>query len=204
MRRVVKIGRTDLDALLRSLLHDPRRESGIPLCHIVPVRWRQILRAAFARFFRSRIHVSIVLADILLILCEPIDHFGILSVPWIRAALVLLLIYEAVYFLADILYHMAFYRTYFYDIREQSIVIRSGVLCKHELTLPLKSITDVYLDQDFFGRLLGLCDLHVSSPTNTSGRFAHMLGIDRLGAQSLRLALLESIQRQKVMALSRA
>ncbi len=191
----MQVGRPDEAENLSRIVGDAGRESGIPLCTVVPIRWRQVMRTALARFFRSRIHVAIVVVDIILVLLEERDTFGVLSYPPIKAGLILLLMYEAIYFLIDVFYHTMFYRTYFFDIREKSLVVRRGVLCKHELTLPLSRITDVYLDQDFWGRVLNVCDLHVSSPTSTSGRFAHIPGIDRKGAVSLRTVLLGFINQ---------
>ena len=116
-----------------------------------------------------------------------------LNLPPVHAAMILILLLEGVLFTCDLLYQVLYYRTYFYDIREESVVIRRGVLCKREVTLPLARITDVYLDQDLVGRMLGLYDLHLSSPTTTSGTFAHMVGIDRTGAHWLRKTILELI-----------
>ena len=181
---------------LSQIVGDPGREDGIPVCAVIPIRWRQVMRAALARFFRSRVHVAIVLIDIFLLLLESRDTLGVLSLPPIRAGLILLLMYESIFFTCDLFYHTLFYKTYFFDIREQSLIVRHGVLCKRELTLPLARITDVYLDQDFWGRVLGVCDLHVSSPTSASGRFAHIPGIDREGAQAFRVTLLSFINRK--------
>jgi len=180
---------------LSKIVGDAGREGGIPVCSVVPIRWRQVMRAALARFFRSRIHVTIVAVDIFLLLLETRDTLGVLSLPPIRAGMVLLLMYESIFFTCDVFYQTMFYKTYFFDIREKSLIVRRGVLCKHELTLPLARITDVYLDQDFWGRLLNVCDLHVSSPTSASGRFAHIPGIDREGALSFRMTLLNFINK---------
>jgi membrane protein YdbS with pleckstrin-like domain len=166
-----------------------------PLCWTVPIRWRQIFRASMERFVRTRTHLAVILADVLLLLLEGRDTYGILSVPAIRAVLVFSLIGEGVLFLWDLSYQILFYRSYFYDIRDESVVIRRGVICKHEISLPLARITDVYLEQDVLSRLLGLYDLHLSSPTAQSGKVAHMVGIDREGAMSLRRMILELIQR---------
>ncbi|MFN8391171.1 MAG: PH domain-containing protein [Bdellovibrionota bacterium] len=182
---------------LKYLGRNLTRGAKVPLCWVVPIRWRQIVRASIARFFNSRIHTGLILTDLTLIFIKPWDSFGLLDIPQVHAALVLLLLYELLLFLCDLVYQIIYYRTYFYDIREseQSVVIRRGVLCKTEITLPLARITDVYLEQDFISRLLGLYDLHLSSPTRTSGRVAHMVGIDHEGAHSLRQTLLGMINR---------
>lgn len=166
-----------------------------PVCWTIPIRWRQVFRASFARFFLSRFHAPLIIGDICLLTLKHFDTFGILDAEPVHAFMVLLLVVEALLFTFDMLYQILYYRTYFYDIRDNSVVIRRGVLCKKELTLPLARITDVYLDQDIVGRMLGLYDLHLSSPTATSGRFAHMVGIDRRGAHLLRKTLLELIDK---------
>ena len=173
-----------------------------PVCWVIPIRWRQIFRASFARFFRTRRHSGLVLGDLALIALEPWDKFGVLSYPPLHALLVLLLVAEGVLFVADLLYQILYYRTYFYDIREESVVIRRGVICKHELTLPLVRITDVYLDQDLTARMLGLYDLHLSSPTRQSGKVAHMAGIDREGALTLKHAILQRINQADSISFS--
>lgn len=167
----------------------------LPLSRVFPIRFRQILRASVARFFRSKSHASVVLGDAGLMLYEHWDKFGILQYPLLRTVLVFILVYEGAYILCDLLYNILYYRTYFYDIRNEGFVVRRGILWKHELTIPLFCITDIYLDQDFFARLLGLYDLHLSSPTRASGRIAHMAGIDRNSAICIRQILLEKIGR---------
>ncbi len=185
----------DPTAALQSILADPARETGISVSQVVPIRRRQILRASVARLFRSRFHISIILADLLLLSVGSLDTFGILSEPRVRLGLMLLLAYEAIYFSLDLFYQTLFVKTYLFDIRERSLVIRRGVVCKQELSLPLIRITDVFLDQDIWGRLLGICDLHVSTPTTISGRRAHIVGIDVPGANALKEALLRLINR---------
>ena len=88
-----------------------------------------------------------------------------------------------------------YYVSYFYDIDGPNFVIRKGIVAKREVTLPFSRITDVYLDQDVLDVFFGLYDLHISTPTAESGRFAHIDGLDRRGATQLRELVLARIQQ---------
>jgi hypothetical protein len=41
--------------------------------------------------------------------------------------------------------------------------------------------------------VFGLYDVHMSTPTESSGQFAHIDGVDKAGSQQLRALLLERI-----------
>lgn len=88
-----------------------------------------------------------------------------------------------------------YYVSYFYDIDGPNFVIKKGIVAKREVTLPFSRITDVYLDQDVLDVFFGLYDLHISTPTAESGRFAHIDGLDRRGATQLRELILARIQQ---------
>lgn len=88
-----------------------------------------------------------------------------------------------------------YFVSYFYDIDGPNFVIRKGIVAKREVTLPFSRITDVYLDQDVLDVFFGLYDLHISTPTAESGRFAHIDGLDRRGATQLRELVLARIQQ---------
>ena len=90
-------------------------------------------------------------------------------------------------------YQWLYYAAYFYDADDRNIVIRKGVVAKKEITLPFSKITDVYVDQDLMDVVFGLYDVHMSTPTESSGQFAHIDGVDKAGSQQLRALLLERI-----------
>lgn len=92
-----------------------------------------------------------------------------------------------------LLYQYVYYRRYFYDSDEARLTIRKGVLAQTEATLPYSRITDVYVDQDLLDVLFGLYDVHISTPTEQSGRFAHIDGVNRRGATELKKLILEKI-----------
>ena len=88
-------------------------------------------------------------------------------------------------------YQIIYYFTYYYDTDGKNIIIRKGVVAKREITLPYTKITDVYVDQDVLDVMFGLFDLHISTPTAESGRFAHIDGLNRTDAYALRGLILE-------------
>ena len=93
------------------------------------------------------------------------------------------------------LYQYFYFKRYFYDIDENNIVIRKGVITQKEITLPFSRITDVYVDQDFFDVLFGIYDVHISTPTQESGLFAHIDGIDKKGSEQLKKMILDKINK---------
>jgi membrane protein YdbS with pleckstrin-like domain len=82
---------------------------------------------------------------------------------------------------------------YFYDMDASNIVIRKGVFAQKEITLPFSRITDVYVDQDVLDAVFGLYDVHISTPTQQSGAFAHIDGVDKAGSQLLRTMILDGM-----------
>lgn len=91
------------------------------------------------------------------------------------------------------IYQMLYFKRYFYDIDGKNIVIRKGVIAQKEITLPFSRITDVYVDRDLLDVLFGLYDVHISTPTEESGRFAHIDGVDKEGSRQLRQMILDNI-----------
>ena len=93
-------------------------------------------------------------------------------------------------------YQYYYWKRYFYDVDERNIVIRKGVIAQKEITLPFNRVTDVYVDQDLFDAIFGLYDVHISTPTEESGQFAHIDGVDKEGSRQLRQMILERINRE--------
>lgn len=90
-------------------------------------------------------------------------------------------------------YQYLYFKRYFYDIAGKDIVIAKGVLARKEITLPFSRITDVYVDQDILDAAFGLYDVHISTPTEQSGLFAHIDGVDKEGSQQLRRMILDRL-----------
>ena len=92
-------------------------------------------------------------------------------------------------------YQILYFISYFYDVDENNFVIRKGVLTKREITLPFSKITDVYVDQDLTDVALGLYDVHISTPTVESGKFAHIDGLNKTGSAKLRKLILDAVNK---------
>ena len=92
-------------------------------------------------------------------------------------------------------YELLYFLSYFYDMDEFNVVIRKGVISKKEVNLPFNRITDVYVDQDLLDVGLGLYDVHISTPTQESGEFAHIDGLNRSGAMKLKQMILERVNQ---------
>jgi len=91
------------------------------------------------------------------------------------------------------LWHVLYFRRYFYDADALTITIRKGVIAQKEVTLPFSQVTDVYLDQDIFDVLFGLYDIHISTATQESGQEAHIDGVCRKDAMELKELILNGI-----------
>ena len=164
-----------------------------------PIRRRKILKKSFVKVARLLLFAGAVttfffyLADTFTVddsaffaLVEA--HRGQLLSVW-ALIVALLLLYHP-------LYQYLYFRSYFYDIDERNVIIRKGIISKRELTLPLMKITDVSVDQDIFDVLLGLYDVHISTPTVDSGKFAHIDGVAKDGALALKNLILERIHHE--------
>jgi membrane protein YdbS with pleckstrin-like domain len=91
-------------------------------------------------------------------------------------------------------YQYWYYKTYFYNITDEYLIIHKGIIAPQEVTLPLKRIQDVYVDQDILDQLFGLYDVHFSSATATSGQKAHIDGLEKEVAEKFREFILHKIK----------
>ena len=85
---------------------------------------------------------------------------------------------------------------YFYDLTNDFIVIRKGVLTPKEINVPYERVQDIYKDQDILDRIFGLYDVHISSATISSGLSAHIDGVEKPAAEGLRDLLLKTVQNK--------
>jgi len=167
----------------------------LPLRKLIPLRRRKILKKSLGSALVVFVVGGVLTAiGYLLLRYMPVPqsaqnavHFGI--VVWF-AFLGALMFYRMVY-------QYLYYLTYFYDANDQILVIRKGVIAKTEINVPFKRITDVYVDQDIPDVLLGIYDVHISTPTQESGNFAHIDGVNREGAYRLRAMILERIHKEE-------
>ncbi len=92
-------------------------------------------------------------------------------------------------------YQTQYYEKYYYDLREDFLVIKKGVFAPRETTLPYEKLQDVYIDQDLLDRAFSLWDLHVSTATAASGWEAHIDGLNRENAERVRDLLLQRMKK---------
>lgn len=94
------------------------------------------------------------------------------------------------------IYQKLYFESYFYDLTEDFIIFRKGVVTPHEITIPYERIQDVYVDQDLFDRFFNIYDVHLSTATYTSGIAAHIDGVEKPAADGLRSLLLQTITKK--------
>lgn len=80
-------------------------------------------------------------------------------------------------FVGKLLYETLYRAHYHYGIEAGHLVISKGIILKMRGSFPLSRITDVYLDRSLSDFFFGLYNLHVSTPTTHSGRFARIDGL---------------------------
>ncbi|MFH1448270.1 MAG: PH domain-containing protein, partial [Candidatus Micrarchaeota archaeon] len=100
-------------------------------------------------------------------------------------------------------YHLQYFKSYFYDLTDEGMVTSKGVFGTHKVIVPPEKVQDVYLDQDFFDRVFGLWNLHVSSATGTSGAEAHIDGVSEENAREMRKILMSAFTKEEAEASSR-
>lgn len=162
-------------------------DAGMNLRQIIPLQPRKIIKKTFWGLIvvvTGWVCCSVLLWQFVL----PSLNAEETRTVWTSWALVLLMLV-----LWRSGYQMLYFLTYHYTVDSKNISIRKGVLAKKEITLPFSKVTDVYIDQDLLDVVFGLYDLHISTPTEQSGKVAHIDGIDKRGAVQLRNLLLEKI-----------
>lgn len=106
-------------------------------------------------------------------------------------ALLVLLFFIPFYF-----YQLWYYKTYFYDLTDDFVIIKKGPIAPQEITIPYERIQDIYIEQDLFDRFFGLYDVHISSATLTSEGLAHIDGVNKDSAQALRALILKKVKEK--------
>jgi len=163
---------------------------GRTLRQIIPLRLRKILK----KCLWSVLGIIVVWCAASYFVLAHIGKYEsdgsgkMLWVAWVLLLFVLLAMRMA--------YQFIYLLMYGYDVDEQGVRIKKGVVAKVEVTLPFSKITDVYVDQDVPDVLLGLYDVHISSPTVQSGQYAHIDGVDRHGAAIIKQLILQRIRQQ--------
>lgn len=114
---------------------------------------------------------------------------GIIWGIWGAAALIIV-----IQLVAKAFYFQAYIRRYYYDCNENFVTIKKGVFAPTEIHVQYQRIQDVYVDQDFIDRIMGLYDVHIASATVTSGIEAHIDGVEQEAADGIKQFLLDKIK----------
>lgn len=167
-----------------------------PLCELVPLsRWK-IIKKSIPRASR----MLLAAAMLLVLSCLVVFGFPDVAPGYAQSflaqqemAVALLCVVTVLWLISFPFYQYLYWRSYYYDVDDDTIRIRKGVIAKREAILPYSRITDVYLDRDIADVVFGLYDLHISTPTVESGKFAHIDGLRKDGAEKIRDLLLRKI-----------
>lgn len=92
------------------------------------------------------------------------------------------------------LYVKYYIKTYYYSDDNDFLTIKKGVFAPTEIHVQYLKIQDVYVDQDILDRIMGLYDVHISSATYSSGMEAHIDGLEKTAANSIKDLLLGKIK----------
>ena len=83
---------------------------------------------------------------------------------------------------------------YDYKVDHGHFFLSKGIFLKHKGSFPLSRITDIYTDRSVLDFVFGLWNVHVSTPTSSSGEFAHICGLTEKNAVALQRRLSELVQ----------
>lgn len=93
-------------------------------------------------------------------------------------------------------YQIWYFQTYFYEVADDFIIIKKGVITPREINIPYERIQDVYMDQYIFDRIFKLYNIHLSSATASSGIEAHIDGLEQEAGEALKKVILEKINEK--------
>jgi membrane protein YdbS with pleckstrin-like domain len=148
---------------------------------------------------------DIIISPVIFIILLVAGPIAAPYLPWTPSLTVISLNIIAFMFLSSCplvyLYQVWYFQVYFYDLTDDFIIIKKGLLTPKEITIPYERVQDVYVDQDILDRILGLYDVHLSSATISSGIEAHIDGVKKESADGLRQMILgkvsEKIKKEK-------
>ena len=165
----------------------------------IPLRRRKILKKSLLKIVITSVVAAIITLGLVLLLDYLVNNVGSGARELLEdkgdGILIAWFVLIGILICTSPFYQYLYFRKYFYDVDEQNLIIRKGVIATREITLSFKKITDVYVDQDIFDWIFGLYDVHISTPTAESGKFAHIDGVDKAGAQEIKKLILEHLNR---------
>lgn len=102
------------------------------------------------------------------------------------------------YLMGNVIYQVFYFRYYFYNITADSLIIKKGVISRGEIVINYEKIQNVFVDQDFWDRLLSIYDVHVATADSQSILMAHIDGVSRENSEQLRTLLLDNMKTRKL------
>ena len=165
----------------------------------VPLRYRKIIKKSIGQFFKILVFATVATLVFFFIydtIAGGNSHASAVLRDREDSVMAFWMLCMGLWVLWGPFYQYLYFVSYFYDMDDKNVVIRKGVMVKKEIILPFSKITDVYVDQDAADVVLALYDVHISTPTVSSGEFAHIDGVDRKGASQLRQQILERINKE--------
>ena len=88
-------------------------------------------------------------------------------------------------------YEQLYYKTYYYDLLPDMLIIRKGVWMPREIRIPYSKIQNVYVDRNLFDVIYGLYDVHLATADTSSQFYAHIDGVNEKNAATLRELILK-------------
>lgn len=99
--------------------------------------------------------------------------------------------------LLKLLYEIFYYKFYFYDLKDNQMIIRKGVIGRTEIATQYNRVQNVFVDQDFLDRIFGLYDVQIITAgleVASTHPLNHIDGVNRQNAYTLRDTLLQKTQ----------
>ncbi|MEM4296699.1 MAG: PH domain-containing protein [Candidatus Anstonellales archaeon] len=160
-------------------------------CVKIPLHKNKIIKKTISTFLYYGILIPMLLSTVFIALIQFIN----INANFVYTTGAFCLIFYFVLLLFSYWYSKLYYKTYYYNIKEDSIIIRKGVWFKSQISFPYYRIQDVYIDQDVLDKLFGLYDVHLATAAETSAPLAHIDGLNEENATKIRDLLLEKIKK---------
>ena len=169
-------------------------------CNVCPLDPRKIIKKSFGSIV-SIIVISILFASLFIQFTHELnnppspvleeDFQSFMKISSLAFWIVILILFSFVF------YQALSFRLYFYDISNDNIVIKKGVIARGEIIIQYHKIQNVFVDQDFMDRILGLYDVHIATADMQSIQMAHIDGVIKSNSEALRSLLLEKMKQNK-------
>lgn len=160
----------------------------LPTCKEIPLHPNKVIKKTIATIVGAVIALGFLLLVFAAIIISIAEWLGLL----ILFGFILLLV--AIFGVAY-LYQREYYRTYYYDLKKDLMVIRKGVFAPREINVPYERVQNVFVDRDILDTVFGLYDVHLETAAIGSGINAHIDGVDEANATKLKEMILGKIKK---------